>query len=124
GLRRAWGWLRTRRQPANAASEPTLAPGAEVSPTTGSAPRPGMASEKPSPGDISAVSAKSRVMLAELTRCGWNIGAAPYGYRLRTVRVIDPDGRVRRRSRLAVHPVEAAVVRQIFTWRAASGLTI
>jgi hypothetical protein len=75
--------------------------------------------------DISALSARSRAVLAELTRQGWNVGgAAPYGYRLRTATLIDPDGRTRRRSRLVPEPVQAEVVRQIFTWRAAGGLTV
>lgn len=123
-LRQAWGWLTTHRRSANAFGALTPAPDADVMARARSATRPETDSNSLPPGDVSAVSARSRVMLAELTRSGWNIGTAPYGYRLHTVNVIDPDGSVRRRSRLVADPVEAEVVRQLFTWRAAGGLTV
>lgn len=123
-MRRAWtrltGHLTPPQGTAHSPAQPTLVP----RPATGRLPDP---TEQPCddrPGDIAASSARSRMWLAEATRQGWNVGAAPYGYRLDTIVFLDARGRERRRSRLVVVPVEAEVVRQVFTWRAAGGLTL
>jgi hypothetical protein len=57
--------------------------------------------------------------LVEHALDGWNIGPAPYGYRAdrvpHPVPVKASQGRVK--TRLALDPVRAPVVEQIFTWR-------
>lgn len=125
-LRRTWTQLTRRYSGAGGAVEPDQPPTGEVA-ARRAAWRPSDAAlDAPygSPGDVSVMSARSRAWLAELTRQGWNVGTAPYGYRAHTVTLLDPDGRERRRTRLVPEPVQAGVVRQIFIWRAAAGLTL
>jgi hypothetical protein len=53
----------------------------------------------------------------DLVRAGFNIGAVPYGYRSQRVRIALQGRRPRWRTRLAIEPVEAAVVKMVFMWR-------
>ena len=108
-LRRAWTQLTRRDSRVGGAVEPDQPPAREVV-----APRAAGRTSDPvldapygSPGDVSVMSARSRAWLAELTRQGWNVGTAPYGYRAHTVTLLDQDGRERRRSRLVPEPVQA-----------------
>lgn len=50
-------------------------------------------------------------------REGWNTGGLPYGYRAERVRITPAGRRPRYRTRLALDPDQAPVVRRIFAWR-------
>lgn len=125
-LRRTWTRLTRRYSGAGGAVEPDQPPAREVVARRAAWRTSDLAVVAlcGSPSDVSVMSARSRAWLAELTRQGWNVGRAPYGYRAHTVTLVDRDGRERRRSRLVPEPVQAEVVRQIFTWRVAAGLTL
>jgi hypothetical protein len=125
-LRRTWTQLTRRYSRAGGAVEPDQLPAREVVArrAAGRTFDPALDAPYGSPGDVSVISARSRAWLAELTRQGWNVGTAPYGYTAHTVTLVDRDERERRRSRLVPEPVQAEVVRQIFIWRAAAGLTL
>lgn len=63
-------------------------------------------------------------VIHEMTRQGFHLGNAPYGYVISSSTAVDSRGRIRSRSRLVLEPSHARVVRTIFTWRAAYGLTV
>jgi hypothetical protein len=65
---------------------------------------------------------RSRRAMAELVRAGYQIGPAPYGYRTLRIRVTDATGHGRFRVVLVPDWHTAAVVTQIFYWRADHGL--
>jgi hypothetical protein len=60
----------------------------------------------------------------QLVRAGWHTGAVPYGYRPQRVRIAPHGRRSRYRTRLVIEPVEAAVVKMIFTWHVSERLSI
>ena len=66
---------------------------------------------------------RSRQAMVELVRAGYQIGPRPYGYRALRIRVTDPTGHSKLRAVLVPDWETAAVVKQIFTWRADHGLT-
>jgi hypothetical protein len=72
--------------------------------------------------DHSDASRRSQDILANLTRQGFHVGIAPYGYTISRSTIVDDRGRIRNRSRLVPDPVQAAVVRSIFHWRVIGGL--
>lgn len=61
---------------------------------------------------------RSRQAMVELVRAGYQIGPPPYGYRALRIRVTDPTGHSKLRTVLVPEWQTAAVVKQIFTWRA------
>jgi hypothetical protein len=65
---------------------------------------------------------RARRAMVELVRAGYQIGPPPYGYRALRIRVTDPTGRSQLRAVLVPDWQTAAVVRQIFRWRAEDGL--
>jgi hypothetical protein len=65
---------------------------------------------------------RSRLAMAELVRAGYQIGPPPYGYRALRVRVTAPDGHSKLRVVLVPEWRTAAVVAEIFQWRAESGV--
>ena len=65
---------------------------------------------------------RARQAMAELVRSGYQIGAPPYGYRALRIRVTDPTGHSKLRAVLVPGWQTAAVVKQIFLWRADYGL--
>jgi hypothetical protein len=65
---------------------------------------------------------RSRQAMVELVRAGYQIGPPPYGYRALRIRVTDPTGHSKLRAVLVPDWQTAAVVKQIFTWRADHGL--
>jgi len=65
---------------------------------------------------------RSRQAMVELVRAGYQIGPPPYGYRALRIRVTDPTGHSKLRAVLVPDWQTAAVVAQIFTWRADHGL--
>ena len=60
--------------------------------------------------------AHARRATEELVRAGFNTGPVPYGYRPQPVQVCAPGRPARWRTRLVIEPVEATVVKMIFTW--------
>ncbi len=64
---------------------------------------------------------RSRQAMVELVRAGYQIGPPPYGYRALRIRVTDPSGHSKLRAVLVPDWQTAAVVTQIFTWRADHG---
>jgi hypothetical protein len=66
---------------------------------------------------------RAREAMIELVRAGYQIGPPPYGYRALRIRVTDPSGRSKLRAVLVPDWQTAAVVKQIFLWRADDGLT-
>lgn len=66
---------------------------------------------------------RARQAMVELVRAGYQIGPPPYGYRALRIRVTDPTGHSKLRAVLVPDWQTAAVVKQIFTWRADRGLT-
>ncbi|MFD4254821.1 recombinase family protein [Amycolatopsis thermoflava] len=66
---------------------------------------------------------RARAAMVELVRAGHQIGPPPYGYRALRIRVTDPSGHSKLRAVLVPEWQTAAVVKQIFTWRADHGLT-
>lgn len=66
----------------------------------------------------------SQDVLAELTRQGFHVGTAPYGYTVTRWTIVDERGRIRTRSRLVPDPARAEVVRSIFHWRVVGGLDL
>ncbi|MCE7011672.1 recombinase family protein [Kibdelosporangium philippinense] len=66
---------------------------------------------------------RARQVMVELVRAGYQIGPPPYGYRALRVRVTDPTGHSKLRAVLVPDWQTAAVVTQIFSWRADHGLT-
>jgi len=74
--------------------------------------------------DYGEASRRSQDMLAELTRQGFHVGIAPYGYTVTRSTIVDERGRIRTRSRLVPDPVQAGVVRSIFGWRVVGGLDL
>ncbi|MGY6655335.1 recombinase family protein [Amycolatopsis sp. TRM77291] len=65
---------------------------------------------------------RARQAMVELVRAGYQIGSPPYGYRSLRIRVTDPSGHSRLRAVLVPDWQTAAVVKQIFIWRADYGL--
>jgi hypothetical protein len=61
---------------------------------------------------------RARTAMADLVRAGYQLGPPPYGYRALRVRVTTPDGHSTLRVVLTPDWATAAVVTQIFTWRA------
>lgn len=66
---------------------------------------------------------RAREAMIEIVRAGYQIGPPPYGYRALRIRVTDPSGRSKLRAVLVPDWQTAAVVKQIFLWRADDGLT-
>ncbi|MEU0466673.1 recombinase family protein [Amycolatopsis sp. NPDC006131] len=66
---------------------------------------------------------RARAAMVELVRAGYQIGPPPYGYRALRIRVTDPSGHSKLRAVLVPDWQTAAVVKQIFIWRADHGLT-
>lgn len=66
---------------------------------------------------------RARQAMVELVRAGYQIGPPPYGYRALRIRVTDPSGHSKLRAVLVPDWQTAAVVKQIFIWRADHGLT-
>ncbi|WP_406642749.1 recombinase family protein [Amycolatopsis sp. WGS_07] len=66
---------------------------------------------------------RARAAMADIVRAGYQIGPPPYGYRVVRVRVTGPTGNSRLRAVLVQDWQAAAVVKQIFGWRADDGLT-
>jgi hypothetical protein len=66
---------------------------------------------------------RARAAMAEVVRAGYQLGPPPYGYRALRIRVIEPAGRGKLRAVLVPDWRAAAVVKQIFSWRADDGLT-
>lgn len=67
---------------------------------------------------------RARQVMVEIVRAGYQIGPPPYGYRALRIRVTDPSGRSKLRAVLVPDWQTAAVVKQIFIWRADHGLTL
>lgn len=65
---------------------------------------------------------RARVAMADLVRAGYQLGPPPYGYRALRVRVTTPNGHSKLRAVLTPDWATAAVVAQIFTWRADDNL--
>ncbi|WP_216209803.1 recombinase family protein [Amycolatopsis aidingensis] len=65
---------------------------------------------------------RARAAMVELVRAGYQIGSPPYGYRALRIRVTDPTGHSKLRAVLVPDWQTAAVVKQIFAWRADHGL--
>ncbi|MGW5051570.1 recombinase family protein [Actinokineospora sp. NPDC004072] len=65
---------------------------------------------------------RARQAMVELVRAGYQIGPPPYGYRALRIRVTDPSGHSKLRAVLVPDWQTAAVVKQIFIWRADHGL--
>jgi hypothetical protein len=65
---------------------------------------------------------RARQAMVELVRAGYQIGPPPYGYRALRIRVTDPSGHSKLRAVLVPDWQTAAVVKQIFIWRADYGL--
>ncbi|MFJ8965327.1 recombinase family protein [Lentzea sp. NPDC102401] len=61
--------------------------------------------------------------MVDLVRSGYQIGPPPYGYRALRIRVVELAGHSNLRAVLVPEWQTAAVVRQIFAWRADDGLT-
>lgn len=66
---------------------------------------------------------RARQAMVELVRAGYQIGPPPYGYRALRIRVTDPTGHSKLRAVLVPDWQTAAVVKQIFIWRADHGMT-
>ncbi|MDS0137768.1 MULTISPECIES: recombinase family protein [unclassified Amycolatopsis] len=66
---------------------------------------------------------RAREAMIEIVRAGYQIGPPPYGYRALRIRVTDPGGCSKLRVVLVPDWQTAAVVKQIFVWRADDGLT-
>ena len=66
---------------------------------------------------------RARQAMVELVRAGYQIGPPPYGYRALRIRVTDPSGHSKLRAVLVPDWQTAAVVKQIFIWRADHGMT-
>ena len=66
---------------------------------------------------------RARQAMVEIVRAGYQIGPPPYGYRALRIRVTDPSGHSKLRAVLVPDWQTAAVVKQIFIWRADDGLT-
>lgn len=66
---------------------------------------------------------RARQAMVELVRAGYQIGPPPYGYRALRIRITDPSGHSKLRAVLVPDWQTAAVVKQIFNWRADFGLT-
>ncbi|MGW5722812.1 recombinase family protein [Amycolatopsis sp. NPDC003865] len=66
---------------------------------------------------------RAREAMIEIVRAGYQIGPPPYGYRALRIRVTDPSGHSKLRAVLVPDWQTAAVVKQIFAWRADDGLT-
>ncbi|WP_275294605.1 recombinase family protein [Amycolatopsis sp. La24] len=67
---------------------------------------------------------RARRAMAEVVRTGYQIGPPPDGYRARRIRVADPNGHSKLHAVLVPDWQTAAVVKQIFTWRADHGLEV
>lgn len=65
---------------------------------------------------------RARQAMVEIVRAGYQIGPPPYGYRALRIRVTDPRGHSKLRVVLVPAWQTAAVVKQIFIWRADHGL--
>ncbi|HEU5483323.1 MAG TPA: recombinase family protein, partial [Microlunatus sp.] len=66
---------------------------------------------------------RARAAMVDIVRAGYQIGPPPYGYRALRIRVTDPSGHSKLRAVLVPDWRTAAVVKQIFIWRADHGLT-
>jgi len=66
---------------------------------------------------------RARQAMVDIVRAGYQIGPPPYGYRALRIRVTDPTGYSKLRTVLVPDWPTAAVVKQIFTWRADHGHT-
>src|ERR1043165_2161478 len=113
-LRRAWTRLTGHPPPTEGAGHSPARPTGGPPPAGSRLPELVGLPQDDCLGDVAALSVRTRAWLAEATRQGWNVGAAPYGYRLHTIVFLDAHGQERRRSRLVAEPVETEVVRQIF----------
>ncbi|GLZ30828.1 hypothetical protein Lesp02_30170 [Lentzea sp. NBRC 105346] len=60
--------------------------------------------------------------MVDIVRAGYQIGPPPYGYRALRIRVTAPSGHSKLRAVLVPDWQTAAVVKQIFSWRADHGL--
>ncbi|WP_189255163.1 recombinase family protein [Lentzea flava] len=65
---------------------------------------------------------RARAAIVDLVRAGYQIGPPLYGYRALRIRVIGLTGHSKLRAVLVPEWHTAAVVRQIFVWRADDGL--
>ena len=65
---------------------------------------------------------RARQAMVEIVRVGYQIGPPPYGYRALRIRIYDPTGHSKLRAVLVPDWRTAAVVKQIFAWRADHGL--
>jgi recombinase len=65
---------------------------------------------------------RARAAMVELVRAGYQIGPPPYGYRALRIRVTDPSGHSKLRAVLVPDWQTAAVVKQVFIWRADHGM--
>ena len=65
---------------------------------------------------------RARAAMVDIVRAGYQIGPPPYGYRALRIRVTDPTGHSKLRAVLVPDWQTAAVVKQIFIWRADHGL--
>ena len=61
---------------------------------------------------------RARQAMVEIARAGYQLGPPPYGYRALRIRVTNPTGHRKLRTVLVPDWPTAAVVKQIFTWRA------
>ncbi|MCP2249440.1 recombinase family protein [Lentzea aerocolonigenes] len=66
---------------------------------------------------------RARAAMVDIVRAGYQIGPPPYGYRALRIRVTDPTGHSKLRAVLVPDWQTAAVVKQIFIWRADHGMT-
>ncbi|WP_435583400.1 recombinase family protein [Amycolatopsis thermoflava] len=66
---------------------------------------------------------RARAAMVDIVQAGYQIGPPPYGYRALRIRVTDSSGHSKLRAVLVPEWQTAAVVRQIFIWRADHGLT-
>jgi hypothetical protein len=67
---------------------------------------------------------RARQAMVEIVRAGYQLGPPPYGYRALRIRVADPSGRSKLRTVLVPDWETAAVVKQVFAWRAHHGLKL
>jgi len=65
----------------------------------------------------------ARQAMVDLVRAGYHLGPPPYGYRALRIRITAPAGHSKLRAVLVPDWRTAAVVTQIFTWRAVNGMT-
>lgn len=66
---------------------------------------------------------RARAAMVDIVQAGYQIGPPPYDYRSLHIRVTDPSGHSKLRVVLVPDWQTAAVVKQIFTWRADHSMT-